>query len=246
MTKKEEMDILDHLDELRRRIIICLLAVMICSVIAYMKAPEIIGILKAPLGDIDLVFITPAEGFMTRIKAAFFGGVVFASPLIFLQTMLFIAPALYKKEKIILFSCLPFVVLLFGSGIFFGYQFLLPMTLQYLLSFGNGLMAPMLSASKYFSFVTGFTLSLGLVFELPMVLLMLSRFGIIDYKMLAKNRKYMILLIAVVSALITPPDAISQLAVALPLLFLFELSLSLMFIFYKITQRRSINTNEEL
>ncbi|AOT71637.1 twin-arginine translocase subunit TatC [Geosporobacter ferrireducens] len=246
MTKQEEMSILDHLDELRKGLIFCLLAVLVCSALAYIKAPEIIGLLKAPLGDIDLVFITPAEGFMTRIKAAFFGGIVFASPLIFLQTMLFIAPALYKKEKIILFSCLPFVILFFGSGIVFSFQFLMPMTLQYLLSFGDGLMEPMLSASKYFSFVMGFTLGLGLVFELPMVLLMLSRFGIVDYRLLAKNRKYMILLIAVLSAVITPPDAVSQLAVALPLLFLFELSLGLMFIFHKITQRRSIKANEEL
>ena len=246
MIKQEEMGIIDHLDELRKRIVCCLLAVLLCTAVAYLKAPEIIGLLKAPLGDIDLVFITPAEGFVTRIKAAFFGGIVFASPLIFLQTMLFIAPALYKKEKIILFSCLPFVILLFGSGIFFGFQFLMPMTLQYLLSFGEGLMVPMLSAGKYLSFVTGFTLGLGLVFELPMVLLILSRFGIVDYRLLAKNRKYIILLIAILSAVITPPDAISQVAVALPLMLLFELSLGLMFIFDKITRRRSIKTNEEL
>ncbi len=245
MEIQEEMHMISHLDELRKRFIFCLLAVLIGSVLAYLKVADIMVFLKEPLGEHQLIFITPAEGFMTSIKAAFFGGIVLASPFIFFQMMLFLAPALYQREKIILFSFLPFAILLFGIGIFFGFRLLLPMTLKYLLGFAEGLMLPMLSANQYFSFVIRFTLGLGAVFELPMVLLILSKFGIINYRVLAKKRKYVLLWIVILSAVITPPDAISQVAVALPLMALFEMSLGLMFLFHKIAQHRSTAAYED-
>ena len=239
MIQQEEMSILSHLDELRKRLIFCLFTILIGSLAAYFQAQNIIGFLKVPLGEIDLIFISPTEGFILTLKAAFLGGVVLALPIIFWQTMLFVAPALYLKEKIILFAAFPFMIILFGCGAFFGFSFLLPMTLHYLLGFSEGLMVPMLSASNYFSFVTSFILGLGIVFELPMVLLILSKFGVIHYKTLAKKRKYMLFLIIILSAIITPPDAISQLAVALPLVCLFELSLGLMFLFEALARPKS-------
>ncbi|WBW95809.1 twin-arginine translocase subunit TatC [Oceanirhabdus sp. W0125-5] len=237
----EEMSIIDHLDEVRKRILICCLFITIFSVLAYMKSAEITSLMKGPLdtaGKIDLVFITPLEGFLTKLKVAVFGGIVLSSPIIFLQTLLFISPAMYKKEKIIVFSCLPFIVALFFSGIYFCFAFILPTTLSYLMSFGNEHMVPMLSVGKYFSFVIGLTVAMGSVFELPMIMLLLSKFGILNYKTLAKKRKYAVLVIVIITAIITPtPDAFTLLAVSLPLTLLFELSLGLMYLYSKITSK---------
>jgi sec-independent protein translocase protein TatC len=242
--KKDEMNILDHLDELRRRIIICIVAIIIFSIASYFKSSQLAALIKRPLGDIDLVYITPIEGFVTNIKIAVFGGLLISSPIIFLQTLLFISPGLYKREKIILFSMLPAAVLLFLGGAYFSFAFILPITLNYLMSFGAGVMTPMLSAGAYYSFVIMFIVGLGLVFELPMVLLVLSKFGIVNYIKLAKKRKYIILIITVLSALITPPDIISQIGIALPLIVLFEISLLFMYIFDKLSYHKEENISQ--
>lgn len=235
----KEIDILEHLDELRKRIIICLLFIVAFSILAYIKSNFITQILKEPLGNIDLVFITPIEGFLTKLKIAIFGGLVTASPIIFLQTLLFISPGLYKKEKIKLFFSLPFIVALFFSGIYFCFSFVLPTTLKYLMSFGNEHMKPMLSVGKYFSFVIMLTVIIGLVFELPMAMLALAKFGLINYKKLAKKRKYALFMIVVVTAIITPtPDAVTLLAVSIPLVLLFEISLVIMFIYDKLSRSK--------
>lgn len=238
--KLHEMDILDHLQELRRKIIICFSVLVIFFVIAYIKSELLTSLLKSPLGNVDLIFITPVEGFITKIKIAFFGGLVISSPMLFLQTILFVSPGLYKKEKILLFLSLPFIIGLFFSGIFFCFKFILPTTLKYLMSFGNEHMQPMLSVGKYFNFVIMLTLALGVVFELPLVMLLLNKIGIINYKMLAKKRKYVMLMIVIITAVLTPtPDAFTLLAVALPLILLFEISLAIMFISSKISKPRS-------
>lgn len=244
--KQKESTIIEHLDELRKRILISCVFILIFSVLAYAKSSFIIAMLKQPLGNIDLVFLAPIEGFMTKLKVALFGGIVLSSPIIFLETLLFISPALYKNEKILLFSSLPFIVGLFFGGIYFCYQIIMPTTLKYLMSFGNEYMKPMLSVDKYYSFITMFTLIMGLIFELPLIMLVLSKFGIINYKMLAKKRKYALLMIVVVTAVLTPtPDAFTLLAVALPLLFLFEISIGILMLFDKVTKRKK-NKDEEI
>lgn len=242
----QEMTIMEHLDELRKRILICILFTFIFSIIAYTKSSTIISLLKAPLGDVVLVFITPMEGFMTKLKVALVGGMVLASPVLFLQTLLFMSPALYKKEKVLLFSCLPFIVLLFFCGIYFSYQFILPTTLQYLMGFSDESMKPMLSAEKYFTFVMMLTVAIGLIFELPMIMLLLSKFGIVNYELLAKKRKYALLAIVTITAILTPtPDAFTLLAVSVPLILLFEISLGLMYLYHKIAGSRR-NEDEEV
>ena len=237
---KSEMEILDHLEDLRKKLIICVFFVFILSIVSYIKSDEIINFLKEPLGNIELVFITPTEGFMTKIKVACFGGLVLSSPVIFTQTILFVSPGLYKKEKILLYSCLPFIIGLFLGGIYFCSKFILPITLNFLMSFGGAFISPMISVNKYFSFVIMITLGLGIVFELPMVMLLLSRIGIVSYEMLSKKRKYAMFIIVVIAAIITPtPDMITLLAVSIPLIILYELSLGLILIFDKMLGKGS-------
>lgn len=235
MLNTNDMEILDHLEELRKRLIISVIFILVFSILSYTRSDEIIDFLRKPLGNIELVFITPTEGFMTKLKVAFFGGIVFSSPIIFTQTILFVSPGLYKKEKILLFSCLPFIIVLFLGGIYFCFRFILPTTLDYLMSFGTSSMSPMISVNKYFSFVIIITLGLGLLFELPIIMLLLSRIGIISYEVLSKKRKYAIFIIVVITAMITPtPDMVTLLAVSVPLIVLYELSLWLILIFDKL------------
>ncbi|WZL72501.1 twin-arginine translocase subunit TatC [Clostridiaceae bacterium 35-E11] len=241
----KEMEIIEHLDELRKRIFICLIFTCIFSIWAYIKSDFITALLKSPLGEIDLVFLTPVEGFLTKLKVAFFGGMVLASPVMFLQTLLFISPGMYKSEKILLFSSLPFIIALFFGGIYFCFMFILPTTLKYLMSFSNEYIQPMLSVGKYFSFVIMLTLAIGAIFELPMVMLLLSKFGVINYKTLAKKRKYALLIIVVITAILTPtPDVVTLLAVSLPLVILFEVSLGVMWLYHKVIRREG-DENEE-
>lgn len=238
----EEMSIIEHLDELRKRILICAAFIVIFSILSYMKSEEITALLKEPLGDIDLVFITPIEGFVTKLMVAVFGGIVVSSPIIFLQTLLFISPAMYTKEKVITFLSLPFIVGLFLGGIYFCFICILPTTLKYLMSFGNEQMKPMLSVGKYFSFVILLTVAIGAIFEMPMVMLLLTKFGIINYEMLAKKRKYALLMIVIITAILTPtPDAFTLLAVSLPLILLFEISLIVMYLHNRLFVRRRKN-----
>ncbi|WFD12258.1 twin-arginine translocase subunit TatC [Tepidibacter hydrothermalis] len=246
MSNEFEMTIIEHLDELRKRLIICIVFTLIFSSVAYVKSASIIELLKLPLGDIDLVFITPIEGFLTKLKVAVFGGMLLSSPVMFLQTLLFISPAMYKREKVFLFLSLPFIISLFFGGIYFCFSFILPTTLKFLMSFSNDSMQPMLSVNKYFSFVIMMTLSIGLIFELPLVMLLLSKFGIINYEMLAKKRKYAVLAIVVITAILTPtPDAFTLLAVSLPLVVLFELSLGLMYLNNKIIGKRRAKDEQD-
>lgn len=237
--KEQEITILEHLDELRKRILICLFFVTVFTIAAYIKSSWIMSFLKQPLGNILLIFTSPVEGFMTKLKVALLGGLILASPVLLLQTMLFIAPGLYKKEKVLLFSTLPFIILLFFGGVAFCYYFIMPQTLSFLMGFGNEFMTPMLSVEKYYSFVMMFALAMGLVFELPLAMLLLSTLGIVNYKFLAKKRKYAILTIVITTAVITPtPDAITLIAVSIPLLVLFELSLILVYIAERIRKKK--------
>jgi len=113
-----EMSIIDHLDELRKKILICVGFTLVFSIVAYGYSDFILVLLKSPIDRVELVFLTPVEGFLTKINIAVFGGVVLASPVLFLQSLLFVSPALYKKEKIVLFAMLPFLIALFFGGIF--------------------------------------------------------------------------------------------------------------------------------
>lgn len=243
----EELSILDHLEELRKRILICIAAIGLFTVGAFFYSDILIALIKQPLGKVTLVYLSPMEGFITQWKVAFFGGVVLASPVIFYQTLLFISPALYKREKILLFSMLPFMILLFLGGIYFSYQWILPTTLTYLMSFGGNEMQPLLSADKYFTFMLFTTAGIGLMFETPMILLLLSKFGIVSHAVLSKKRKYIYFMIVVITAMVTPtPDIVTLVAVGIPLILLFEISLILMYGYQKLITARGKNNAKDI
>lgn len=222
----KKMSLIGHMDELRRRLIISILTVLACSLFSYFYSDKILAILKKPFPH-SLVFISPQEPFIITLKIAIFAGIIFALPMIIYQVWRFVSSGLKEKEKRYLFVYVPFSLLLFLSGASFAYFLVIPIGLRFLLSFGGGSLEPMISISKYLSFITLMTLAFGIVFELPVVFLILARMGIVSPQFLAKKRKVFIVAIFILAAILTPPDAFTQILLAVPLLILYEVSILL-------------------
>jgi sec-independent protein translocase protein TatC len=206
--------------------------------LCYTFAEKIFDILAAPLLEMmpqggSLIFTSVAEAFFTYMKVAFVAGLILASPFVLYQIWAFVAPGLYRNEKKYV---VPFVLagsFFFALGIFFGYYVALPIGFKFLLGFATDFIKPLPSMKEYLSFSIKFLLAFGLVFEFPVVLVLLARIGVVDARTLARQRKYAILLIFVFAAILTPPDIVSQVIVALPMIGLYELSILLSKLFGK-------------
>lgn len=219
------MTLVGHLTELRRCILKALAGWLVGAVIFGFFTDQVFDYLTKPFGVTGLVYIAPAEGFLSYLKLTVFGGLVLASPLVLYQAFRFLLPGLHRKEKRILFRLIPGAALCMLLGIGFGYFVILPLTIRYLLGFGTASLTPMLSVQKYIGFVTTTLLLMGGVFELPLVLVGLTRFGVVTPHFLRSHRKYAILLATVVGAVLTPPDVLSQIILAGPLILLYEVSI---------------------
>jgi sec-independent protein translocase protein TatC len=218
------MPLLAHLEELRRRLIKILLAIGVGCGGSYAFSDHILNWLTQPLPQ-RLVFISPTEAFLVSLKIAFFTGVVVTLPFSLFQIWKFVAPALSQAEKGYAFSFITFGSLLFLAGILFAYYVILPLGLQFLLSYGSPGLQPMISVGQYISFCITILFAFGLVFNLPLMVMLLARMKLLDSRLLAKNRRYALLIISVIAALLTPPDVFTQILLAFPLLLLYELSI---------------------
>ena len=219
-----EMTLVEHLAELRTRLIQSLAAVGIASAAAYAGIDQIMAYLVAPAGK--LYYMTPAEAFFTYCKVALVAGFLLALPVLCYQIWAFFAPALTKRERVAGLAMVPAAVALFYAGILFAYFFALPMAVKFFLGFASDSLAPLLSLGGYVSFVLSFCLPFGLVFQLPVIMLALAATGILKPAMLAGKRKYVVVLAFVAGAVISPtPDVFGQTLLALPIILLYELSL---------------------
>jgi sec-independent protein translocase protein TatC len=235
---EKKLPLTSHLQELRKRLILSFVAVGIGFGLSYAFSQTLFGVLAAPLLKVmpkegSLVFTSVAEAFFTYMKVAFIAGFVLASPFVLYQVWAFVAPGLYRNEKRYV---IPFVFLgslFFALGIFFAYFVALPVGFKFLLGYATDFIKPLPDIKEYLSFSIKLLLAFGLVFEFPVVLLLLAKIGVIDARMLARQRKYAILLIFIFAAIITPPDVVSQVMLALPLIGLYELSILLARIFGK-------------
>jgi sec-independent protein translocase protein TatC len=233
---EKKLPLTAHLQELRKRLILSFIAVGGGFIFCYLFAQKIFDILAAPLLDVmpaggTLIFTSVAEAFFTYMKVAFIAGLMLASPFVLYQIWAFVAPGLYRHEKKYV---VPFVLagsFFFALGILFGYAIALPIGFKFLLGFATDFIKPLPSMKEYLSFSIKFLFAIGLVFEFPVVLVLLARIGVVDAKTLARQRKYAILLIFIFAAILTPPDIISQVIVALPMIGLYELSILLSRIF---------------
>jgi len=230
MDMDEKQPFMSHLEELRKRLINCAISVGLGFIICYLFKEELFKILMLPLknqmpeGD-RVIFTNLPEMFFTYIKTAFVGGIVLSSPFIFHQLWLFIAPGLYQHEKRYL---IPFVLsssLLFVSGTLFAYFVVFPFGFKFFLGFANDYIQALPSVKQYFSFSIKLLLAFGLIFQLPVVVFFISKMGLLGPDTLKRNRKYALLLIFVIAAILTPPDVITQFMMAGPLLILYEISI---------------------
>lgn len=216
------MTLLNHLSELRQRIIKSLIAICIGSLISYFFIDQIVAFVTAPAGK--LYYMKPAEAFFIYIKIALASGVLIASPMLFYQGWAFFLPALTAREKAVIAFLVPVSVVLFFGGVAFCYFLVLPLGIQFFMGFASDTLQPLLSMESYLDFVLMFVLPFGLIFELPLILILLAKIGLVSSEMLRRNRRFVIFAAFIIAAILTPPDVFSQVMLAVPLIMLYELS----------------------
>jgi len=227
-TVDDRMPFMEHLGELRVRIMRALYGLLAGTVIALPFSERIVDWLARPVTRLgyELVFTAPAEAFWVQMKVGLIAGVFIAAPVILWQVWAFIAPGLHHHEKK---YAVPFVLigsLMFILGGAFSLFVVTPYALNFLLSYSRPGLKPMITIQNHIDFLLKFTLAFGAVFELPLALTLLARMGVVTAKMLAKNRKYAILGAFIAGAILTPtPDAFNQTLMAGPLIILYEVGI---------------------
>jgi sec-independent protein translocase protein TatC len=234
-----EAPLTEHLAELRTRLIRIILALVIGTVVAFTKANYIFELLKQPLlkvnPNLKLYFLSPTEPFFTAFKISFLAGFIMVSPFVFYQIWKFIEPALYEHEKKLALPFVLFTTLFFAVGCLFSFYLVLPVAIGFFINFGNIQLGAeaIFSVKEYISFVLRMIFAFGITFELPVILSLLSRLGIVSPDFLIKSRPYFIVLAFIVAAVLTPtPDVFSQLMLAVPLILFYEISIIMAKILY--------------
>jgi len=253
MTQNEDKTgFISHLAELRKRLIHCLIFLFTIFVICYFFSEYIYGFLVEPYSSAvkddgterRLIFTALQETFLTYLKVSFFAAFFITSPFVLVQVWKFIAPGLYKHEKSSLIPYLVITPILFLLGGMLVYYLIMPLAIKFFLSFeSSGAITNLpiqleAKVNEYLSLIMKLIFAFGLSFQLPVVLSLLARIGIIDSKFLKERRKYVVVIIFAAAAILTPPDPVTQIGLALPLLILYELSIfSVIMIEKKIKQK---------
>jgi sec-independent protein translocase protein TatC len=247
MRDDEKQPFMSHLEELRKRLIACAIAVGAGFVLCYFFSETLFRILVLPLKEVmpqgeRLIFTNLPEMFLTYLKVAFIAGVMLTAPFLFYQLWMFIAPGLYQREKKFVFPFVIFSTILFVGGSLFGYFVVFPFGFKFFMGFSNEYVQALPSVKQYFSFSTKLLFAFGVIFELPVVMFFLSKMGVVTPELLRKKRKYAILLAFVVAAILTPPDVLTQIFMALPLVVLYEISIFVA----KIAQKKKVEEEEDI
>lgn len=235
MTDEARMPFTAHLAELRRRLIVCFIAVGMGFAVSYAFSKDIFEWLVRPLigvlppGD-KLVYTSLPEAFFIYLKASLIAGIVLASPVIFYELWMFVAPGLYQREKRLALPFLLVSTLLFLAGALFGYYVIFPVSFRFLVGFSTENIRALPSLQLYLTFCLKLLLGFGLVFELPVLAFFLGKAGILEARTMAKNRRIAVLLVLILAAVLTPPDVVSQILLAVPLYLLYEVSILIVWI----------------
>jgi sec-independent protein translocase protein TatC len=221
------MTVIEHLSELRRRIVIGVLAIAIGAVIGFYFAPDAIRFLKTPISQ-PLYFTAPSSAFFIQLKLALMIGIALASPILLYQLWAFIAPGLTPRERRLALPWVPLGLVFLALGVTVAW-FILPFAVGFMLGFAiPGVMDPLITADAYFGFVTNLFLAFGLVMEFPIVLVLLSKVGIVSAERLRRNRRYVFLAIFVFAVVVTPGgDPYSPTVMGLVMYLLYELTIRL-------------------
>lgn len=224
MAEAGSMSVVGHLTELRKRLIISILAIVVGFCIAYYYVDDLLNIIIAPAGK--LYYMRPTEAFFTYMKVSLVAGILVASPIWLYEVWAFIIPALTKREKKVTNWLLPFAIILFFIGVLFSYFLVLPAAVRFFIGFATPELQPLFSIGQYVDFVIAFILPFGIIFELPIVMIILAKLNLITSDFLKKKRKIFLFLAFVIGAIISPtPDMFSQTMIALPMILLYEISL---------------------
>jgi sec-independent protein translocase protein TatC len=214
--------------ELRDRLIRAVLALVIATLLAFLFTEPLLAFLIKPMGGLKPVFLRPTEMFVTYFKVSLIAGFIISMPVILYQLLRFIAPGLTRDEQKYLYIIVPGGTLSFIAGVVFSYFVMLPVGIRFLLTFGGDIARAQWTIGEYVSFITTLMFWAGVVFETPLIIFFLAKIGIVTAQQLSRWRKFAILGVFVIAALITPtPDPINQLLVAVPLLLLYELGVLL-------------------
>ena len=217
--------LISHLLALRRAVIISFVSVIFAFLIVYLFAVDyLMSWITSPIKakGIEIIYTAVSEALVTKIKVSFLAAVIIASPVVIWEIWSFIRPALYpdekKKFKLIFFTALS----LFLTGVIFCYEAVYMLAVDFFMVAGDNLAVPMLSIDKYVGFIFGFILPFGLAFQLPVFIYVTTKAGLTNYEMLASKRKYVLLAVFFIAAVLTPPDVVSQIALGVPMMILYE------------------------
>jgi sec-independent protein translocase protein TatC len=250
--ENSKLPLTEHLTELRKRILISVAVLGIAFLFIFNYSEELFNILTFPLKSemkfnftkpflhmkektpVSLVFLAPAEAFWMHMKVSFVASFIISLPVIFFQIWKFVSPGLLSNEKKYLIPFLVSSTTLFLAGALFCFVIILPFAMTFLLGYKTGSLTPMISVGSYIDFCMKFILAFGAIFELPLVIIFLAKFGIVSPEGLAKNRKYAILFSFIAAAVLTPtPDAFNQVLMAVPIIILYEIGILLSVIIYR-------------
>ena len=226
----EKRPFLAHLEELRKRLIICAIAIGIGFAISYIFSKQLFSFLILPLTKVlpaesRLIFTSLPEMFIAYIKVALIAGIILAIPIVFYELWMFLAPALYRREKGYVIPFVLFSSILFVAGSLFGYFIVFPYGFKFFIGFATEDIQALPSVKQYFSFAIRLLFAFGVVFEMPVVVFFMTKIGLITPDSMKKFRKFAILCSFILSAILTPPDVATQIMMALPLIVLYEVSI---------------------
>ena len=219
-----EQPLRDHLQEFRKRLIICLVVVAIAALACYNYVDDIIALLSGPAGK--LYFMNPSEVFFTYMEIALYAGILFTLPVLLYEVWAFVAPALWPEERRAVLVILPTAVILFYVGLIFAYYLVIPAAVTFFMGFATQTLQPMFSLESYLSFILALTLPFGFIFELPLIVVFLAKIGLVTGVFLKGKRKILIVIAFIFAAVVSPTtDIFTQTMIAVPLIVLYEISL---------------------
>jgi len=230
---EQKLTLLGHLYELRRRLFRSVIAVAVGVLICFLFREWIFFIIKYPASDIPFSAIEITETMSSIMLVSFVGGIILGMPVIVYQGIMFVSPALTRQEKKWVYIIVPWIFLMFLAGVAFGYFMLAPWTIWFLYNFGSNIAEMTPRISNYIGFITKLLLLTGLVFEMPVISTFLARIGILKPEWLSGKRPIAVIIAFIVAAVITPPDPITQLLLAIPLIILYEMSIWLAKLVYR-------------
>jgi len=220
--------VVEHLDELRRRLWVCLLVISVASTASFGLAGKLMDWLKRPAGASlpTLAFFSPPEAMLAYLKVAVISGLILSTPLLLHELWAFISPGLTPRERRYGLAFVWWGTVLFGAGVAFAYWVLLPVSLKFLLGFGSGQLTPVISISRYISFTTMVMIACGGVFELPLAIALLTKIGIVTPQMLRRKWRHAVVILMIAAAILTPTtDVATMILMVAPMLVLYETSI---------------------